>query len=119
MILRRADLIVVNQGEAAFYGDQLHSGGGLVAITLGARGADLYRNGAKLTAAMAPKVKVIDATGAGDCFVAALTVALVEGQSHERAPAFACAAGSLAAARAGAQPSLPTRADVEALLARI
>ena len=118
MVLQRADLIVVNEGEAAFYGDQLHTGGGLVAITLGARGAELYRRGVKLTAATAPKVKVVDATGAGDCFVAALTVALVEGQSHARALAFACAAGSLAATRAGAQPSLPTRADVEALLGR-
>ena len=116
-LLERADLIVVNQGEADFYGSLLYDGPGLVAVTLGARGAMLYRGGAVIAAASAPKVRAIDTTAAGDCFVAALTLALVEGQSHERALGFACAAGALTATRAGAQPSLPSRAEVEALLA--
>ncbi|MGD8480729.1 MAG: PfkB family carbohydrate kinase, partial [Methyloceanibacter sp.] len=63
-----------------------------------------------------PAVKAIDTTGAGDAFTAALTLALVEGQSHAKALRFACAAGAAAAQRSGAQPSLPTRDEVERLL---
>jgi ribokinase len=117
-ILKRADLIVVNEGEAAFYGDRLHAGAGLVAVTYGAKGAALFKAGEQIASTAAPKVKAIDSTGAGDCFVAALTVALVEGLSHDRALAFACTAGAATATRPGAQPSLPTRAEVETLLAK-
>jgi len=58
----------------------------------------------------------VDTTAAGDTFTAALTVALVEGQTPEDALNFACAAGAAAATKVGAQPSLPTRDDVIALL---
>lgn len=112
-LLERADLIVVNEGEAAHYGAALHALPGLIAITLGARGAQLFRRGDLLAEAAPPPVTVVDATGAGDSFVAALTVALLEGQPHETALRFACAAGALAATKAGAQPSLPFRADVD------
>src|SRR5204863_290836 len=61
---------------------------------------------------------VVDAIGAGDAFVAALALALAEGQPPEKALAFACAVGALACTRPGAQPALPDRAEVEALLAR-
>lgn len=115
-LFARADLIVVNELEAAFYGDQLHKAQGLVALTLGARGAALYRGAEKLAEAAPPKVAVVDTTGAGDAFVAALTLALAEGQAPAEALAFACAAGALAATRPGAQSSLPTRAEVEAIL---
>jgi ribokinase len=47
--------------------------------------------------------------------VAALVVALLEGQDPEAALRFACAAGALATTRAGAQPSLPWRTEVEAI----
>ena len=116
-VLQRADLLVVNETEAAFYGERLHRARGLVAVTLGARGAVLSRGGQELARAAPPRVEVVDATGAGDAFVAALTLALLEGREPQPALAFACAAGALAATRAGAQPSLPTRADVEAALA--
>ena len=53
--------------------------------------------------------KVVDATGAGDCFVGAICVALLEGMEPKAALRFACAAGAIAATRPGAQPSLPTR----------
>ncbi|MBA4011959.1 MAG: ribokinase [Phenylobacterium sp.] len=114
--LARADLIVVNETEAAFYGEALHSLPGLVAVTWGAKGAGLFQGGRQLAAAAPPPVEALDATGAGDAFVAALTLALLEGRPHEAALAFACAAGALAATRPGAQPSLPTRAEVEARL---
>jgi ribokinase len=115
-MLARADLIVVNEGEAQFYGPALHDSPGLVAVTWGARGAGLYRSGVLIAQARPPKVTVVDTTGAGDAFVAALTVALLEGQAHEDALRFACAAGAQTATRAGAQPSLPTRDEVLARL---
>ena len=114
--LARADLIVVNETEAAFYGPALHDLPGLIAVTWGARGAGLFQGGRQLAAAAPPPVEAVDATGAGDAFVGALVVALLEGQPHAAALAFACTAGALAATRPGAQPSLPTRAEVEACL---
>jgi ribokinase len=116
-LLRRADLLVVNETEAEFYGDLLHQGGGRVVVTLGARGAVMYQRGAEIARATPPKVKAVDATGAGDCFVGAICVALLEGMEPEAALRFACAAGAIAATRPGAQPSLPTRAEVEQILA--
>lgn len=115
-LLRRADLIVVNETEAAFYGDGLHRGGGRVVVTKGARGAAMYQRGVEMAWATPPVVEAIDATGAGDAFVGAITVALLEGMAPDAALRFACAAGAAAATRAGAQPSLPERAEVEALL---
>lgn len=114
-LLKRADVIVVNEAEAAFYGEALDQAGGLVAKTLGARGAKLFRDGVEIASAAAPKVTAVDTTGAGDTFVGALTVALMEGMDHAAALAFACAAGSLTATRAGAQSSLPWRAEVEGI----
>ena len=115
-VLRDSNLIVVNESEAAWYGDRLASREGLVAKTFGASGAALFRNGVEVARSQSPAVKAIDTTGAGDAFTAALTLALVEGQSHARALRFACAAGAAAAQRSGAQPSLPTRDEVERLL---
>jgi ribokinase len=115
-LLRRADLIVVNEGEAAFYGDALHRGGGRVVVTQGARGAEMYHRGVKTAWATPPAVTAVDAVGTGDAFVGAITVALLEGMEAQAALDFACAAGALAATRPGAQPSLPTREEVEALL---
>jgi ribokinase len=118
MLLDRADLLIVNETEAAFYGESLHQSTGLVAVTLGGAGARLFKGGVEIATATPPSVTVVDTTGAGDCFVAALTVALLEGQSPAAALTFACTAGALAVTRAGAQPSLPTRAEVDAALAR-
>ena len=115
-LLRRADLLIVNETEAAFYGDLLHHGGGRVVVTEGAKGAVLYQGGVELARATPPKVTAVDATGAGDAFVGAICVALLEGMEPEAALRFACAAGAIAATRPGAQPSLPTRAEVERLI---
>jgi ribokinase len=116
-ILQRADLIVVNETEAAFYGDLLNDGEALVAVTHGARGAHLQMGGKELAIARPPAIEAVDATGAGDTFTAALTVALVEKQAHQDALAFACAAGACATTKQGAQPSLPYRQDVEKIMA--
>jgi ribokinase len=117
-LLARADLIVVNEGEAAVYGDRIHQARGVVAITWGRRGAGLFKDGKMFAQATPPSVDVVDTTGAGDSFVAALTIALLEDRPPEQALAFACATGALTCTVAGAQPSLPHRAQVEAILAR-
>ena len=79
----------------------------------------MYHRGVKMAWATPPSVTAIDATGAGDAFVGAIVVALLDGMEPQAALEFACAAGALAATRAGAQPSLPTRDEVEALLRRV
>lgn len=117
-MLARADLIVVNEAEAAFYGAALHGLPGRIALTLGARGAELWRGGERVAVAAPPPVEAIDTTGAGDAFVGALVVALLEGGEDEGALEFACAAGALAASAAGAQPSLPARDRVFLALGR-
>ncbi len=115
-LLNDADLLIVNQIEADFYGDALHQRGGLVALTLGGDGAALFKMGKQIARAPAFEVEVVDTTGAGDTFCGALAVALAEGQEPEQALRFASAAAALAVTRAGAQPSLPKRAQVEVLL---
>jgi len=115
-LIHRADLVIVNETESAFFGEHLQEVPGLVARTFGASGAALSRSGRVIAEAKPPVVDAVDATGAGDAFTAALTVALVEGQEAMSALGFACAAGASAATRAGAQPSLPTRQEVCQLL---
>lgn len=115
-LLARADLIIVNEPEAAFYGPALKKTGKLVATTYGKRGAALHRDGVQIAGAEPPQVKAIDTVGAGDCFVAALVVALVEGRDPKSALRRACAAGALATTKSGAQPSFPTRTEVDRIL---
>ena len=115
-ILDRANLIIVNQGEAEAY--NLSGRKGLLAITLGGAGAELWRDGQLVATAPAPKVEVVDTTGAGDAFAAALTVALAEGQPEADALEFACAVGALTTTKLGTQTASPTRAEVDALLGR-
>ena len=111
-VLQRADLVVVNETESTWYGDTLRACNGMVATTRGAGLATLEQDGVVIAEARPPAVESIDATGAGDTFTAALTVALVEGQSPQDALEFACAAGAAATTGMGAQPSLPMRHEV-------
>ncbi len=115
-ILRRADLVVVNEVEHATLGLDLSEVRGLVALTLGSSGATLYRHGRVVARATPPRVEVVDAVGAGDCFVAALTVGLLDGLAPEQALQRAVTAGALATTKEGAQPSMPTGAEVDALM---
>ncbi len=115
-ILSRADLIIVNETEAAFYGDALYGLRALVVVTLGSEGAIMHQGTEGTITAKPPKVRPVDTTGAGDTFVGALVLALMEGQSRQDAMNFACAAGAAATLTAGAQPSLPDRATVLTLM---
>jgi len=64
------------------------------------------------------KVNAVDPTAAGDAFTAALTVQLAQGAKMDAAIRFSNLAGALAVTKLGAQPSLPTLAEVEAFSAR-
>lgn len=108
-VLQRADLVVVNQTESDWYGTTLGACNGIVATTRGGGMATLERDGVIIAEASPPAVDVVDTTGAGDAFTAALTVALLEGQETEAALRFACAAGALATTTLGAQTALPLR----------
>lgn len=107
------ELLVVNRYEYEAVG----SYAGLVALTLGAEGAVLLEHGSEVARAEPPPVDVVDGTAAGDAFCAAIVVSLLQGRGREEALRRACAAGALAASRLGAQPSLPTAHEVDALLA--
>lgn len=83
-----------------------------VIITLGAKGAMVITDeGAQHIPSM--KVKAVDTTAAGDAFNGALAFALAEDKSLEEAVRFANVAGALSATRMGAQPSMPTFAEVQ------
>jgi len=113
-LLEHVDLLVVNEIEARALGSELDSYRGLLASTHGAKGAELSRNGEQIASAAPPRVDVVDTTGAGDAFTAALTVSLVSGMAPQAALERACIVGALATTRQGAQTS-PTLPEVEQL----
>ena len=84
-------------------------------MTHGAEGAVLLENGEEVARAAPPPVDAVDGTAAGDAFTACLVVSLLEGRPRDEALRRACAAGALAASRFGAQTSLPTAEEVDAL----
>jgi ribokinase len=131
-LLRLATLITPNEIEAAaLTGVAIHDdasafeaaerlaarGAGLVVITLGALGAVALAGGVRWYQPAVP-VQAVDTTAAGDAFNGALAVALAERRSLADALARANAAGACAVTRLGAEPSLPNREDVDALLIR-
>ena len=62
-------------------------------------------------------VEVVDTVAAGDAFGGALAVALAEGLGLKEAVRYGAAAGALAVTKPGAQDAMPTRAEVDALIA--
>lgn len=94
----------------------LATAGRAAVVTLGRRGA-AWADATGSGTVDPPSVDALDATGAGDSFCAALGLALAEEATLAEATRFACAAGAHAATIAGAEPGLPTRADIDALLA--
>jgi ribokinase len=128
-LLEKLDPLVVNEHEAAFLlGSEvvgvegaLSAAPGLLllgprsaVITVGEAGA-VFASGDSGRHFPAPKVGVVDTTGAGDAFVGALAVNLARDASLEEAVAYAVRAGAAAVTREGAQGALPTPETVEAL----
>ncbi|QDU80939.1 Ribokinase [Polystyrenella longa] len=90
-------------------------GASTVVIKLGADGALVVDEAGHATHITAPEVNVVDTTAAGDAFNAGLAVALVEGKSLANAVQYGCITGSLATTKLGAQPAMPSRAEVDRL----
>jgi ribokinase len=125
-LVRLADVLIVNEQEAIELSDAHGSrswteiarelallGPAIVVLTLGAEGALVYRDGTIETFPAIP-VEVVDTTGAGDAFCGAFVAFLADGKDPFDAAALAVVAGSLSVSRAGAQPSLPTLAEIQA-----
>jgi ribokinase len=122
-VLERADILVVNEYELESIGvlppqaPALGKQRRFVAVTLGARGAVLVdEDGSEIVRAEPPEVDAVDGTAAGDAFTACFVMSILEEREPEEALRRACAAGALAASRFGAQPSLPTADEVDAIL---
>ncbi len=129
-LLRRIFLLTPNAGEAGLLtGVAARSRAGAVQaakkllatgvqnviITLGSRGALLASR--ECLCVMPPfDVKPVDTTAAGDVFNGALAVSLAEGRSLPEAARFAAAAAAISVTRRGAQPSIPSRLEIEKLL---
>ena len=131
-LLSCVDLIKPNSSEAAqLVGRAIHGphdariaarelqvmGPANIVLTLGAHGVVLLA-GEEPEHIPAFPVQTVDTTAAGDAFAGALATAWAWGWTLRDAVRFAAAAGALAATRPGAQPSLPTRPEVEQFLAR-
>lgn len=89
-----------------------------VIVTRGAEGAEWISAGTEPLFAPAFAVTPVDTTGAGDCFAGSLAAALDRGDTPAQALRYAAAAAALQVTRPGAAPAMPTRAEVEVLLAR-
>jgi ribokinase len=122
------DMVIVNEHEAADLAKHLGiaaKGADVTATalarrlertviaTLGAEGAVAVHEGALIRVPALP-VTVVDTTGAGDTFCGVLAAYLDAGADMKTAMTKAAIAGSLATTKAGAQPSFPTRAEIEA-----
>ncbi|WIA09426.1 hypothetical protein OEZ85_008831 [Tetradesmus obliquus] len=114
------------QEAAAQQQQQQQQGGGLqVLLKLGTAGSMMVPAAAAAGGGgvvLQPAVKapqVVDTTGAGDCFTAAFMVGLLEGASTAAAMRLAAAAAAICVSRAGAQPSMPSRAELDSLLATL
>jgi ribokinase len=135
-LLQKIDVLIPNQSETEILTGQeitnegdarragallLGQGVGSVVVTLGNQGA-LIVEGDPATPAYhlipAFPVQVIDTTAAGDGFVGALAVGLGEGLSLVQAARFAGAAAAISVTRAGAQPSLPYRREVDQFISQ-
>ncbi|UEM15624.1 ribokinase [Bradyrhizobium barranii subsp. barranii] len=132
-LLALVDILVLNETELGFLaGVELSDGDEaativdvarqlqaredqIICVTLGKRGV-LALAGREEFAVPGRVVKAVDTTGAGDCFVGALAAQLAEGVSLRTALAFANAAASISVQRMGAGPSMPTAAEVAAVI---
>lgn len=129
-LLKNIDVLIPNETEAALLTDYpveeeayleltaralMNMGVNVVVITRGGRGALLATENRFTRCAPFP-AHAVDATAAGDAFIAGFSVARSESRSLEEAVRWGNAAGALAVTKLGAQSSLPKRSEVEDLL---
>lgn len=121
-ILPHVTHLLVNAGEA----EALVAATGIaladqpveaVIVTRGSQGAEWISAGTEPLFTPAFKVTPVDTTGAGDCFAGSLAAALDRGEAPEQALRYAAGAAAIQVTRPGAAPAMPSRAEVEALLA--
>jgi ribokinase len=127
-LLGCVDYLIPNQTELTMLSGQmdievgveylLKLGVGTVIVTLGGEGVLLTKKGIRKRIP-AYHVDVIDTVAAGDAFVGTFAAALSEGMAEDQAVVFANAAAAVSVTRRGAQPSLPSRSEVDDFLARI
>jgi ribokinase len=111
---------VVNIADAERAADALLAHGARNAvITLGAQGALVKNSRVKVHVPAIDAGPVVETTGAGDAFNAGFAIALAEGKDIVAATRFGCAVAGISVTRPGTAPSMPTRAEVDALLARV
>lgn len=129
-LLEVATVVSLNQhearrllGEAGEVGAvelarRLHEGRRAAVVTMGVEGAAWCDEDGE-GSAPPPKVHAIDITAAGASFNAALAISIAEGRSLADAVRLANAAAAYSSTVVGAEPSLPTRAQAEALLSPV
>ena len=111
-----AEMPVENESDAEKAAEKLVAKGvEKVIITLGSQGAFVVTKNEKVSVP-SYKVEAVDTTAAGDTFCGAFAVALVEGKSLKEALQFASAAAAISVTRMGAQPSAPSRVEIDGFL---
>lgn len=119
-LLAAASVVTPNATEVEELGGVdalLAAGAGAVVVTRGGDGTELHLPGAAAEHLPPSRAAVVDTTGAGDAFTAALAVALANGRELPDAVAWASAAGAIATEGFGARGSLATAAQVDERLA--
>ena len=122
-----ADIVVVNEVELGFFANApvpdrqgaasaavtvRHSPEQVIVVTLGSQGV-VAIDGERVLEQPGHAVRVVDTTGAGDCFVGALAACLCAGNRLEEGLAYANRAAAICVQRPGAGPSMPTLMEVE------
>ena len=111
-----AEMPVENEADAEKAAEKLvKMGVEKVIITLGSQGAFVLTKDEKVSVPSF-KVNAVDTTAAGDTFCGAFAVALVDGKSLKESLRFASAAAAISVTRIGAQPSAPTREEIDEFL---
>ena len=88
-------------------------------VTLGEEGAALALPNSTVDYIESTKVRSVDSTGAGDCFIGSFTAALGLGLNPHEATNFACQCAAISVTRKGAQASYPSMEESANLIATL